>query len=398
MTNLVRSLFLALTVIIALPALAEDKPTGPYKLQPGDEISVEVSPQKAYSGAALVLPDGSVYLKRVGKLKAAGETLDSLAAAIKKVLDENLNDPEVLVALTKMAPPPPPPMKEPEKIGKVTIVGAVVKTGPIDLEAGLRVRKAIDLAGGATPQADLTSVTIIHKDLTRTLVDLSTVERVSDPAHNRVLEDGDSVDVKSLPIVEKKTPMVRIRGQVQTPGQYELKPSMTLEDLIVGAGKLSPLADVEHVQLQSTGGPVQTINLVDQQRLGLKGKVYLKEGDEAFVPDQPDRVMVVGAIPNPGPRPFRQGQTIRDFLLLSGDAAAFNPNQIDLGGAQIVRRGEKDPIKVDLKAVMKSPGAKDNVALVSGDLVFLPPKKEKKKGPLDYLGGLSSIAFLFGMF
>jgi hypothetical protein len=137
---------------------------------------------------------------------------------------------------------------------------------------------------------------------------------------------------------------------------------------------------------------------VEQQRLGLKGKIYLMEGDEAFVPDQPDRVMVVGAIPNPGPRSLKPGQKIRDFLLESGDAAAFNPTQIDLGGAQIVRRGEKEPLKVDLKAVMKSAEAKDNVALNSGDLLFLPPKKEKKKGPLEFLGSLSSIAFLFGLF
>jgi protein involved in polysaccharide export with SLBB domain len=395
---MLRALILALVLLLIVPVLAADKTTASYRLQPGDEIAVEVSPQKQYSGVGLILPDGSVYLKKVGKMKAAGETLEGLAAAIKKVLDENLNDPEVLVTLTKMAPPPPPPNKEPVKTGKVTIVGAVAKTGPLDLEEGLRVRKALDLAGGATKEADLANITLIHKDLTRTLVDLSTIERVSDPAHNRILEDGDSVEVKSLPLVDKKTPMVRIRGQVQTPGQYELKPSMTLEDLIVGAGKLSPLADVEHVQFQSLGEAVRTLNLVEQQKLGLKGKVFLKEGDEVFVPDQPDRVMVVGAVQNPGPRPVKPGQKLRDFLLDSGDAAAFNPQQIDLGGAQIVRRGEKEPIKVDLKAVMKSADAKDNVALSSGDLLFLPPKREKKKGPLDYLGGLGSIAFLFGLF
>lgn len=390
------TLLFAVLVLVAGMASAHEK--GPYRLQPGDEIAVDVSPQKQYSTAGLILPDGTTFLRKIGKVKAAGMTLDELAAAIKKVLDENLNDPEVLVTLTKMAPPPPPPMKEPEKIGRVTIVGAVAKTGPLDLEQGLRVRKALDLAGGTAKDADLASITIIHRDLTRTTVDLSTPERVSDPAHNRVLQDGDSVEVKALPTVEKKTPMVRIRGQVQNPGQYELKPNMTLEDLIVGAGKLSPLADVEHVQFQSLGEAVRTLNLVEQQKLGLKGKVFLKEGDEVFVPDQPDRVMVVGAVQNPGPRSLKPGQKLRDFLLDSGDAAAFNPQQIDLGGAQIVRRGEKEPIKVDLKAVMKSADAKDNVALSSGDLLFLPPKREKKKGPLDYLGGLGSIAFLFGLF
>jgi protein involved in polysaccharide export with SLBB domain len=395
-----RATVLLLGLVLLLAGMVSAQETGAkvspkaYRLAPGDEVAVSVSPQKNYDTAGIILPDGFVYLRKIGKVRAAGLTLDELTAQVKKILDQDLNEPDVLVTLSKMAPPP---MKEPEKIGRVTIVGAVGKTGPLDLEEGLRVRKALDLAGGTAKDADLANILIIHQDLTRTLVDLSTADRVSDPAHNRVLKDGDSVQVKALPEVVKVIPMVRIRGQVLTPGQYELKPNMTLEDLIIGAGKLSTLADVEHVQLQSPGDQIRMIDLVQQQKLGLKGKVFLKEGDEVFIPEHENRVMVVGAIMNPGPRSLQEGQKVRDFLLTSGDATAFNPAQIHMDGVQIIRRG-MDPIKIDLRSVLKKEDHKDNLALQSGDLLWLPPKKEPKAGPLQYLGGLSSIGFLFGLF
>jgi len=385
----------ALLLLLPLMAAAQDV-KAPYKLQPGDEIAISVSPQKGYDVAAVILPDGMVHIRKVGKLRAAGLTLDQLGEEVRKVLDQELVDPEVSVTLTKMAPPPPPPMTDPPKIGKIAVVGGVVKTGPLDLEEGLRVRRALDLAGGTVKEADLANILIIHKDLTRSIVDLSTEERVSDPAHNRVLRDGDSVEVKLLPTVEKRTPMVRIRGQVATPGQYELKPGMTLEDLIITAGRLTTLADVEAVQLQPAGEAVRVVNLITLQEQGLNGKIFLKEGDEVFIPQAENRVLVVGAVEKPGPRSFKPGQKIRDFLLFSQqDASAFNPAQINLAGAEMIRRGDKTVTKVDLKAVLKTDKHKDNLELQNGDVLFLPPKKGPRKSILDTLG---PVGWMFGLF
>src|SRR5688572_14364891 len=121
MNHLLRRSLLMLLLLLAAAAVGaqEKKEGGPYRLQAGDEISLEVSPQKTYSSAGIILPDGFVFLRKVGKLRAAGRSLDELTADIRKVLEQDLNEPEVLVTLTKMAPPPPPPMTEPVKIGRV---------------------------------------------------------------------------------------------------------------------------------------------------------------------------------------------------------------------------------------------------------------------------------------
>src|SRR5688572_28973821 len=67
-----------------------------YRLQPGDEVTLSVLPQKEYDIAATVLPDGQLNLKNIKEpIKAAGMTLDQLRTLIKKLLDEELVDPMV---------------------------------------------------------------------------------------------------------------------------------------------------------------------------------------------------------------------------------------------------------------------------------------------------------------
>lgn len=376
--------------------LQEKAPKGPYRLQPGDEIAVAVTPQKGFDTGGVILPDGALYLKNIGKIEAAGLTIEALTERIRKVLDQELVEPNVTVSLVRMAPPPAPrPMVKP---GKVTVVGGVARTGPIDLEEGLRVRKALDLAGGTVKEADLTRVVILHRDLTQTIVDLSTLERVSDPAHNRLLQDGDSIEVRLLPAASMR--LVRIAGQVANPNQYELKPGMTLEDLILAAGKLTTLADLERIELRRANGKRETIHLPDRLKQGLNGKVLLDAGDEVFIPELGDRVILLGVVPRPGPTGLKPGIRVRDFFLAGSPevSMALNPAVVDLDDVELLRPGQPSR-KLDLKAVLKRADHKDNLALQSGDVLFLPPREfRNRRSVLDYAAQLGPLSFLFGLF
>lgn len=367
-----------------------------YRLRPGDEVAISVMPRKEYDCGGVILPDGVLYLRNVGAVKAVGLTLPELAEHVYRVLNLKLVEPKVMASLVRLAPAEPP---KGESAGKITIVGAVQRIGPMALEKDLRVRKALDLAGGTTPEADLTRIVILHQDLTRTVVDLSSGERVSDPAHNRLLQDGDSLEVPALPAERKTVPLVRITGQVVNPGQYELKAGMALEDLIVTAGKLTSLADVERVQFQRAGKPLRTLNLLAQQELGLVGAISLEAGDAFFVPRQKEVVIVVGAVAEPGPKKISEGQTVREFFL-QGDkevASLLNPSSVNLKTVQLVRRGE-EPRQINLEQLVKKADHKDNLVLQSGDVLFLPPKKQEQRSPssaLQYLQYLTPLGFLF---
>ncbi len=370
--------------------------TAAYRLQPGDEVSIAVLPRKEFDCAGLILPDGMLYLPNIGGLKAAGMTIPELAGAVRKVLEEELVEPRVTVALARMAPPP---AEKPARPGTITLIGAVPRTGPLPLEMGLRVRRALDLAGGTDPDADLTQIVILHADLTRTLVDLSTDERVSNPAHNRLLQDGDSIEIRRKPVVRKEASRVRISGEVQTPGPYDLRDGMTLEDLIIAAGKLRPLADVERVELHRPGKPVTFFNLEALRKQGPAGKVLLQSGDEVYVHEQASRIALIGAVQNPGPRALKPGLKLRE-LMVGGAAdivSAANPAVVDLGAVQLLRGG-KPALKLNLREVLRKPEHRDNIALESGDVLFFPPRKGLRRNPLDYVGQLGSLGFLFGLF
>jgi protein involved in polysaccharide export with SLBB domain len=111
-----------------------------------------------------------------------------------------------------------------------------------------------------------------------------------------------------------------------------------------------------------------------------------------------DTVMLVGAVSSPGPRPFKGEQTIRDFFLQSTDAGVLNPANVNLVKTQVIRRGEKKPFDVDLQQVLKKPQRKDNLVLKTGDIIFLPPRRDRGRGLYDYIRDVPMVGFLFGLF
>lgn len=192
-----------------------------------------------------------------------------------------------------------------------------------------------------------------------------------------------------------------IRGAVEKAGDFEVEDGLTLEGLIVLAGGLTQLADTQKIQLQRRGSEtIETINLEERYRQGIRGKVAIDPGDEVFIPDVKDTVIVLGAIQKGGRFSIKPGQTTVADLLTSGRpelAGATNPSLVDLRGVELIRAGEK-PRKIPVKELLKNPSSKENVVLANGDIIYLPGKKEKGGGILDTLGKITPLGFLFGSF
>lgn len=399
---------LSLTSTLVRPAGAAEpapapaaKPAAPvmaelYRLRPGDELSISVSPQKDYDCGGTILPDGRVYLRTVGPIKAVGLSIPELEELLRKKLDEELVEPQVRVALLRVAPAPDEKPIEQPKPGKITIVGAVGRTGPMELETGLRIRKALDLAGGAAKDADLAHIAIIHPDLKRTIVDISTPERVLDPKFNVVLNDGDSIEVPLLPPapVALANP-VRISGQITNPGQFDLKQGMTLGDLLITAGRPTTLADLSHIELRRGGQAPRVLNLLDQQNLETSAGLKLEPADEIFIPDLKNTVMIIGAVQNPGARGVTAGVSIREFFLEPAQAVNINPTTQNLDRVRVIRQGAKQPLTVDLDTVLQKPGRKDNISLQPGDVIFISPKQQSGGGFIDGLNRWLPTTWLF---
>jgi polysaccharide export outer membrane protein len=372
-----------------------------HHLGPGDTVEITVKGLEELSRTVRLFKDGTFDYPVLKSVQAAGLTIHELAAKLTEGLGKELRRPQVTVTLVDVYVPPPTP-KEEVKVPKITVLGAVSKKGILDLPEPRPLRTLLAEVG-PTERADLSQIRVRYPDGSARTADFSKFNATGEAKDDFLVKGGEELIVLELPPPpkpeEKKTEYVRIGGQVANPNQYELKPGMTLEDLIIAAGRLSTVADLEHVQVRRKGQGERTVDLVAQQQKGLNGKVTLQAEDEVFIPEQKDVILLVGAVPNPGQKGFRPGQTVRDFFLQGGPelTAALNPAAVNLSDVQLIRKG-REPEKVDLKELLKRPNRKDNLALQSGDILFIPPKKEKKAGPLGMLGQVAGLTSLFGLF
>ena len=176
---------------------------------------------------------------------------------------------------------------------------------------------------------------------------------------------------------------VRVIGPLARNWEYSLQPGMTLEDLILPSGKpdkLDLLADIRRIELRRAGKPVRVIDLTRRAR-GERGGILLQAGDQVYVPRFKDTLIVIGAVPNPGPRPFRPGQSVREFFATGLDLYGRQPavlGDADLGRVQLIRIEEGKPgklVELDLEAVLRNVNHPDNVPLQRGDGLHIPKKQ-----------------------
>lgn len=455
------------------PGTEKSSPDAAYRVQPGDEVTVEVSPRIEYGSVGTVQPDGQLRLKSVQAFKAAGMTLEEIKVIITKDLGVILRSPAIDVRLTRLGNPPV------KRIEKVTITGSVNRPGIIELEPGLRLRKAIDLAGGYALDADLVHVHLIRPDLSRIIVDLSAPQALTDVRKNLELQDGDSIEVLSLKkvyfitgavaksgVVEfqdevhldravqlaqategadlsrvavkgkdnnqefydlkslrsedllnpKRNPVLRdgdtivldleyepgfvtIAGAVDKPATYPVRGRMTIQDLILAAGKLQIMANIEAITLEREG-KIETINLVEEHEQGRLSELVLLPGDRVVIPRYKETVRLVAPVQNPGERPLRKPMTVLEFLMQGqGDSSALlNSSLVDLKSIEVLRVGQEKKIKFDLKKAIVNPKDKANIMLADGDTLWIEAKEAKSNrmgGLLNALPWVGTLAQLF---
>lgn len=393
----------------AKPAPAPAPPAAPagslidrnHLLGPGDLIEIAVEPTIVpdFSRKVRLFKDGSFDYGKLGTIQAAGLTTKELAEKLTDELKKIFRRPSATVSILEIYVPPPPP-KEEKVTPRITVLGAVQKKGVLDLPEPKPLRILIAEIG-PTEKADLSRVRVKFQDGTYRNADFATPLLTGDFKDDLVLKGGEEVIVLERPAeLSKVLGSVRILGLVLNPNQYELKPGMTLEDLIIAAGKMSLLADPEHVQLRR-GGEIRTIDLEAQRRLGLMGQIKLETGDEVFIPGYENTVMLVG-VSSPGRRPLKAGQKVREFFYEGGPDVQFalNPKEVNQRAVELHRwEGNSMKVsKIDLPALLRHPEDKRNVELRSGDVLVLQPSKGPARTAMDYIRDLPYVGFLFGLF
>lgn len=242
LTNAVRALAVAVLALAPLSAqqstpplqAAPSQPTLPgYVIGANDVLRVTV-----YSGGSsspdfrlqdyTVQTNGSVTLPLLKPLTLAGLTVTAANAAVRKALIEagQFEDPSVDIVVMDY------------HSQNIKVQGAVSRPGNVTIKANLmNISDALVQAGGLTPQA---GVNVRVKRASNRAPEpgvrvedgweVYTVKQLNEGELTDVLlENGDTIDV---PVA----PRFYVQGFVNTPGDLQWEPNMTLQRAILKAG------------------------------------------------------------------------------------------------------------------------------------------------------------------
>lgn len=261
-----------------------------------------------------------------------------------------------------------------------------------------------------------------------------------DERHNLMLQPGDTVTILSdddLRLPEtKRSRLVRVEGEVMTPGLYEALPGETLPQLLTRIGGLTEQAYLygleftreevrnqqqanlarlvarlesnllsqsnEAVSNVSGDNAAQAAAMVQIQRdaqkqqlarlrtLKSNGRVALElptkatslsalpdlpleDGDRVVVPSVPSFVSAFGAVNNENVFIFRNDRTVDDVLRLAGLTEDAEPNQ-----AFVLRADGTVVARRDFVGLWGSGGGFESLALMPGDTVVVPYKLDRE--------------------
>jgi len=211
----------------------------------------------------------------------------------------------------------------------VAVVGAVRRPRIFELIEGEGFNDLLRFAGGLLPAASVDRVQIDRilpaerraPGVERVKVDVQLKGNLDSLSRVRLL-DGDIVSVFTIGDLRRN--VVSIVGQVFQPGDYELRPRMTLGQLLQDAQGLMPWALPDRVKVVRLVPLTGRSELYSLDVTSDAGRTFaLSEFDAVEVLDERlaypgGAVSISGAVNRPVARPFIERESLRDAIQRSG--------------------------------------------------------------------------------
>jgi len=186
MISRLEALLIASVLLIGQIAASNAADEMAYTVKPGDTLRVSVWKEPDLTGEVLVTPDGAFAFPLVGQIDARGKSVSELQQIVVERLKKYISDPVVTVAVHEI------------KGNKVFVIGQVAHPGEFIVNPRVDVMQALSMAGGTTPFASLSNITIIRRtdSVQKTFpFDYSTAVKGKNLEQNIELQSGDVVVV-----------------------------------------------------------------------------------------------------------------------------------------------------------------------------------------------------------
>ena len=271
------------------PTTAHDASKSSYVLGSNDELAISVLGLEDLSDKRVrINAEGDIHLLLVGRVRAAGMTVDRLQAELTKRLGNYMQAPQVIVSVWKVGSQPVSvigAVNRPgvhQAVGTKTLVEMLSLAGGVRSDAGHRVTITRRLERGRIPLAGA------HDDPSGQFsvaeVELGSLMKARDPMQNIEVR---SHDVITAPRAE----LIYVVGQVRRPGGFVLHDRETLsvlEALSLAQGLARTAAPRKAKILRAGPNASQRSETLVNLKEVLAGKgpdVSLKPYDILFVPN-----------------------------------------------------------------------------------------------------------------
>jgi polysaccharide biosynthesis/export protein len=282
---------------------------------------------------------------------------------------------------------------------QVAVTGNVWAPGPVGFRPGMRLSEALRLAGGLRPDSYLGQVLVsrLQPDSTRLQLRAALVDTTGRALDDIILNDADEIQVFSQTEFRPRRYVV-INGAVRRSGRFPFREGMTMRDLLLMAGGLQEsalLAEAEIARLPATraaGEIARTIRVPLDSGYVFEGNgggrgispggapapdIMLEPYDHVLILRQPEwslqrTVAIGGEVRYPGRYTLRNKE--ERLVDLINRAGGLNDAGYAEGVVFVREDREMGRIGLDLPAALRRPNHRDNILLVHGDSVFIPPR------------------------
>ena len=266
----VRYALAALLLLGAPGAASQDQPS--YTIGVRDVLEISVFNQSDLSGRYTVETDGAFSFPLIGRVTAAGRTVEELEETLRaRLLDGYFRNPRITVAVAEY------------RSRQVFVMGEVRSPGAYPLAADTTLIEILSLAGSLTSQASGIAIVV------------RAGERPAPFGHEWA--PGDNGD--GAPSGDN--------GDGAPSGDN---------------GEGAPPGDSGDGARPGASGETIRVNLRDLEGGDMSLNVALRDGDTVFLP-RAEIVYVVGEVRSPGSVPIQEGMTVLQALSLAGGATEF---------------------------------------------------------------------------
>ena len=247
--------------------VTRDETRRAYRLNVGDEILVESFTDEKLNRSLIIQPDGTVTLRLLGQIRAAGNTVDSLRTVLDKRYAKFYNVPAI------------------------TVTPVRVNTKLEDLRATVDSRAG---QGGQSRQARVTPEgTVALPAVGSVPVQGLTLNELKRELDERYAQEVEGIEVTPV-LVERAERFVYIVGEVQTPGRFTLEGPTTVMQAVAMAGGWNVGANLNQVVIFRRGEDWRMMATMLDVKGALYGKhpspadeIWLSDSDIVVVPKSP---------------------------------------------------------------------------------------------------------------